>query len=608
MLNEQLRAELNLRPQVLAPRVRVQGRVKRSKPGHTHPAHPGQNVILVSSKGTAAPRDAWVPQEVEDAERSPESILGMPMKYGEKGTAAPRHAWVPQEVEDAETSTGSIPGLPMQDEGNMLKENGHRGGDANVSKMATSKTLVSVAKTGLLESESDSDPEDNSPKAGRKFKQTLQRKKTFLSAASKHAKEGYLAAIISHRFYEYASIALILGNSVFIGLQTQLHIERATLGASQGTPIDDAVEELQTISVAFNALFAIDLLMRWCGIGFIDFVTGEEIGWNVFDIIIVLTGVLDIGFYIQGKVLNSAEDNPNAISAARVLRLLRVVKIMRIIRVVKFFRELRMMIFSIVNSLLSLVWVFVVLGMLFYVFGITFTGGVATTLEHPEDWNGNDSDKDTLISCFGSIDRAIITLFMAMSGGNDWGVYYDLLGFVSPYYQVLFIVFILFSVFAVVNIVTGVFVDSAMMANSVDQAIIVHEELQKKTDLLNQLRTVFKELDDNKNGTFDLDEFTDRLKDERVMAFFQAMGLDVSEAGAVFHLLDTDHSNSVNIDEFVQGVQGLIGAASNLDAKLMHYEIKYVKEGMDRVMMLLKDLKGQEPDTITKLGRAKTEA
>merc|ERR1712032_611344 len=143
------------------------------------------------------------------------------------------------------------------------------------------------------------------------------------------------------------------------------------------------------------------------------------------------------------------------------------------------------------------------------------------------------------------------------------------------------------ALFAVVNIVTGVFVDSALTANSWDKSMVVQEELTAKKKKLEAMRQVFEELDEDGSGVFNAEEFERRISDERVHAYFQSLKLDVSDAKGLFMLLDGDQSNEVSIDEFVEGCLRFQGEATNLDAKIMQCEVKYLKDAVADMRKLL---------------------
>ena len=108
-----------------------------------------------------------------------------------------------------------------------------------------------------------------------------------------------------------------------------------------------------------------------------------------------------------------------------------------------------MMIFSTVNSLKSVVWVILFLFGLFYMFGVAFTSAVVSYLDTLE--MRKQSESATLQLHFGTLDVSILTLYMAMSGGQNWHVYYDSLATMKggEFWCLLYILYITFAMFAV---------------------------------------------------------------------------------------------------------------------------------------------------------------
>ena len=120
-------------------------------------------------------------------------------------------------------------------------------------------------------------------------------------------------------------------------------------------------------------------------------------------------------------------------------------------------------------------------------FGIAFTSSVVNFLDTLE--RRQDPAYSSLLKYFGSLDVSILTLYMSMTGGQNWGVFYEALktvpgGEVSCILFILYVTFapgqqgcfgagvlrsfwgrtslrvaqpLLQALFAVVNIVTGVF-------------------------------------------------------------------------------------------------------------------------------------------------------
>jgi len=110
------------------------------------------------------------------------------------------------------------------------------------------------------------------------------------------------------------------------------------------------------------------------------------------------------------------------------------------------------MVYSILGCMKSLLWATLILGVTFYVFGITFVSGVVINLDTLAQWNS--SDTTGLREHFGSLGKCTLTLYMAIAGGRSWGEYYSFLTPIPWQYRFLFLVFLMFSIFAVLNIVS----------------------------------------------------------------------------------------------------------------------------------------------------------
>ncbi|CAE7597918.1 CACNA1S [Symbiodinium natans] len=316
----------------------------------------------------------------------------------------------------------------------------------------------------------------------------------------------------------------------------------------------------------FFVAFFLDLVMRWVADGFVYFICSEEMHWNLLDVFVVAIGCMEV--VTETLVMAGSETGLllTNFSVVRMIRVLRVVRIARVIRVLKAFRELRLMVASIVSSARNLLWVTLVLCVMLYVFGISFTSAVTMELESlPKNAEGTEDLK----KYFGSLSSSILTLYSSMSGGEDWTVYFHVLADKLPWpYPSLFLFFVTFAVFAVVNVVTGVFVDTAIEKNQSDKELAVQEELRNKRLRMNWIRDVFSELDSSGDGTVTQEEFESQLNHEAVIAYFNTLKLDVSDAKTLFRMLDSDGSEGVNIDEFVSGCYRLSGEATTLHTQV----------------------------------------
>jgi len=407
----------------------------------------------------------------------------------------------------------------------------------------------------------------------------------------------WLERITSSRKYEVFSGTLIILNALFIGAQTQYVALRAESDARNNRPLQVHTPTVfVALQVAFSLVFSVELGARWVCQGFCGFFRGSDISWNILDVVVVAFSFVDL--FLNSLVESgSGSDVLGNITVLRVMRMVRVVRVAKVIRIMRFFRELRMMIFSILGSMKSLVWVVLVLAMTFYLFGLTFTAATTSTLDTLDRWHVPETQD--LIAHFGTLDRSLLSLFQSMSGGQDWGMFYDALRTLPAQYRALFLLYITFAIFAVVNIVTGVFVECAMQTNRDDRDVVVQEELEAKKTYLKSMKDVFDEMDADGTGCISQAEFERNLSDERVVAYFNALKLDVSDARTLFRLLDYDQSNEVNIDEFLRGCYRLQGDARSLDMKIMQCEVRFLQERFAVFLRGLQDIQALLAKTST---------
>jgi len=177
---------------------------------------------------------------------------------------------------------------------------------------------------------------------------------------------------------------------------------------------------------------------------------------------------------------------------------------------------------------------------------------------------------------FGTLSAATVTLYMSMSGGEDWG---NILSALEPLpweYRLLFLVFITFAVLALLNVVTAVFVGTAMQQSQADRDLIVQEEMENKGEFVNLMQQVFNELDTNSSGALSFEEFEKHIEDDKILAYLRTLEIDVSQVRTLFTLLDVDNTGEVDIDEFVGGCLRLRGGATSMDLAVLKYQVEWI--------------------------------
>lgn len=152
-------------------------------------------------------------------------------------------------------------------------------------------------------------------------------------------------------------------------------------------------------------------------------------------------------------------------------------------------------------------------------------------------------------------------------------VYGELLRFVGGNRETYFLVFVFYIGFCTVgmlNVVTGIFVDSAVCTRTDDEVVQNWKNDSQRTS--DEVRSIFQAADKDASGTMSYEELAEQLENPRVRAYFSGLDIDPSEAGIIFTLLDTDGDNAVTVDEFIQGTMRLKGCAKSVDIMALMFD------------------------------------
>lgn len=161
---------------------------------------------------------------------------------------------------------------------------------------------------------------------------------------------------------------------------------------------------------------------------------------------------------------------------------------------------------------------------------------------------------------------------MAISGGISW------VEVVTPLIQahwsngLLFCLYVFFTEFTLLNVINGIFVETAIERASVDKDEVIQEQLMAEESAVQQLINIFFEADADESGSVTLEELHSHFKDNQVRAYMKGLGIEMSEASSIFKLLDLDSSGLLDIEEFVYGLLRIKGGARAIDTVTLMYE------------------------------------
>jgi len=228
---------------------------------------------------------------------------------------------------------------------------------------------------------------------------------------------------------------------------------------------------------------------------------------------------------------------------------------------------MRVVLLSLFASVIPLFWALICVFVIMFLFSIVMMQIVTQFVtEQPGNSGGV---QEGVIPYFGSIPVIFRTLLMAITGGQDWTVFFEGTVQVSATLCAVFIIYICLMTFGTLNIITAIMVESATAKARYDFEVCKSEQHHKMKTLSRQLVRLFCELQPDMSGTISKDQW-ERLCDlPQVATQFDMLGIDISRGEEVWTLLDLDRSGKLNVEEFVSGCLSIQGGASNVNIEVL---------------------------------------
>lgn len=380
--------------------------------------------------------------------------------------------------------------------------------------------------------------------------------------------------IVRSNAFETLCVGAIILNSFFVAYVADWEMSNLTAKSP---------EVFNYMEYGFVGFYTVELVLR-LGVHRLYFFVNSEMRWNIFDFCLVFISLLDL-LVLRLLVLNNdpgSEDKGEGSEGGnvvflRVLRLCKMVKVMRAFRAMRFFKDLAVMLESFRNSFVALFWTFVMLGFILYVFALIFLQGMIDYLKS----SGNKDDPTELELVhgqFGSMTTSMLSLYKAVTGGDDWGVYHEVIDKAGPLYSGFFIAFVFFFTFALFNILTGIFVEKAVVASAPDRDDLVLQQRRKARQDSAEFRHMCAVLDEGNTGTITWEDFEKQMRNEVMVSYMASVGLEVREVELFFHIVAGATSGAVSIDRFVEGCMQMKGSATGIDMQRQLFEMHLLHE------------------------------
>jgi len=340
------------------------------------------------------------------------------------------------------------------------------------------------------------------------------------------------------------------------------------------TPPDDI---LFIIGSIYTLVFTIELILRLLA-GGLGVFCKEDWGWIALDVVVVASSIFEFALEITIRLEAEESSETNVSTSMRLVRVLRVAKItraIRIVRLVKFVRSLRTLLYCIGRTLRAMLWSGILLLLIIFLFALIFTD---ITTEYLTDPARDDLVANYIKVRFGALDSSMHTLFACTTGGLTWIETRDSLATINELWGFLFEGYIAFCMFAVLNVMTGVFCQSAIESAEADHEMILQNVAQEKAKYFRAVRRLFQHLDANSDGGVTIKEFQDAWKDPSLISIFDALEINAADAWALFAQLDRDGDHEVDVNEFLEGCMLLKGPARSIDVVCIKKDILSLQE------------------------------
>jgi hypothetical protein len=249
----------------------------------------------------------------------------------------------------------------------------------------------------------------------------------------------------------------------------------------------------------------------------------------------------------------------------------------------------------------GIVLAFITLALILYVFALMLVQSM--TAQRADNDNLNPRVESGIVKYFGSLERTALTLYMCTTGGISWIEVYEIVEAVGALEILAFMFFIGFFGFAVVTILSGIFIEKALIAAQPDRESMALELRRTDEQETHQLKDLLASMDNDKNGRLTFDEFSSALEDMHVQAYLRSLGLAVNDAAMFFDLLaHQSGSGDLPIAELSQRMCRMKGTATSMDLQSLMFEVSVIRKLIVEVVTEMARAKNNQEDPPNKAG------
>jgi len=351
-----------------------------------------------------------------------------------------------------------------------------------------------------------------------------------------------LEEFVRGRYFSCGIGVIIVLNAVAIGFETD--------------SMDGDAWYWLLFEVLFNFIFLIELALRIAveGASLIwDNVLRQVEVWNVLDVILVVTGLLDLIISISGF-------NDDSLDMITMLRLCRLFRLARLVRLVKLFRELWLFVCGVASAITTVLWGAIVVGIVMFITATFLVRSVGYSYGRE-----NSADFDPFIhKNFGTVGKAAVTLFQIITLDN-WREVVSPIVEREPSMMLFFMMFISITSYALMAVIVATVTEELMGAARSNELESYSKREKETRSAIMKIHQVFLAADVDGNGLLSKDEFTACVRNPCVVKLLHYIDVSIHDACPLFDILDYDNTGFLTSHEFVEGCLRSRGGAKARD-------------------------------------------
>eukprot|EP00931_Biecheleriopsis_adriatica_P036967 TRINITY_DN21230_c0_g1_i3.p1 TRINITY_DN21230_c0_g1~~TRINITY_DN21230_c0_g1_i3.p1 ORF type:complete len:581 (-),score=113.08 TRINITY_DN21230_c0_g1_i3:13-1755(-) len=285
-------------------------------------------------------------------------------------------------------------------------------------------------------------------------------------------------------------------------------------------------------------------------------------------------------------------------SLLRLIRLARLLRLLRLARAMQGFDSLVVMTTALRGSVSALFWVAVLLVIVQMAFALLLG---QTLMPFVRDEGQAIEERQKIFEYFGTFARALLTMFELTLG--NWVPVARMLQDLSSFLVIFSLVHKVTFGFACIGVINGVFMQETFKVAQSDDEIVMRTAQNRHNAHVKKMMEFMYEADRTGDGKISKDEWLKVLENKFVYHWFAGQGLNLKNADRMFTLLESDGDGKLSVEELVEGVLRLQGAAKSCDVveileeqRAMQRTFQTMLEDIDRRLTSAEMQKQVNPD------------